>query len=105
VFTTCQFVLKLSPVKFEMYPLSRPGSMAHRRRKYFMPTASPALSKSLPEERLTSTEQTLASSPETIERSQSEEIARLAYALWQQRGCPVGSAETDWLEAEQQLSR
>ena len=50
-------------------------------------------------------EQTLASGQDTVESSRQADIARLAYALWQQRGCPVGSAETDWLEAEQQLSR
>ena len=33
----------------------------------------------------------------------SQDIARLAYALWQQRGCPQGSSEQDWCEAEQQL--
>lgn len=27
-------------------------------------------------------------------------IADLAYRLWQQRGCPAGSGETDWYEAE-----
>ena len=32
-----------------------------------------------------------------------EDVAMLAYALWQQRGCPADSAESDWLEAEQQL--
>ena len=32
-----------------------------------------------------------------------EDIARLAYALWQNRGCPIGSAEIDWFEAEQKL--
>jgi len=32
-----------------------------------------------------------------------EEIALLAYSIWQERGCPDGTAETDWLEAEQQL--
>jgi|SwirhisoilCB2_FD_contig_41_13193906_length_262_multi_4_in_0_out_0_1 Protein of unknown function (DUF2934) len=32
-----------------------------------------------------------------------DDIARLAYALWQRRGCPDGSAEMDWLEAETQL--
>jgi hypothetical protein len=42
---------------------------------------------------------------ETVECSRCAEMARLAYTLWQQRGCPVGSAEVDWLEAEQQLSR
>ena len=32
-----------------------------------------------------------------------EEIQALAHALWQQRGCPEGSPEEDWLAAEQQL--
>jgi Protein of unknown function (DUF2934) len=32
-----------------------------------------------------------------------EDIARLAYALWQQRGCPIGSAEFDWFEAEKKV--
>jgi hypothetical protein len=31
------------------------------------------------------------------------EIAELAYALWQARGCPQGSPEVDWLEAAQAL--
>jgi hypothetical protein len=30
-------------------------------------------------------------------------IGELAYHLWQARGCPAGSAEQDWLEAERQL--
>src|SRR5882757_5932768 len=30
-------------------------------------------------------------------------IAELAYRLWQARGCPDGTAEQDWLEAEKQL--
>jgi len=29
-----------------------------------------------------------------------QKIAELAYRLWQQRGCPEGSGEEDWLEAE-----
>jgi hypothetical protein len=33
----------------------------------------------------------------------SEQIAALAYALWQERGCPEGAAEQDWFEAEQQV--
>jgi hypothetical protein len=32
-----------------------------------------------------------------------EEIARLAYASWELRGRPVGSAEDDWLKAEEEL--
>ncbi|HEV7614172.1 MAG TPA: DUF2934 domain-containing protein [Steroidobacteraceae bacterium] len=31
-------------------------------------------------------------------------IRELAYQLWVDRGCPAGSAERDWLEAERQLS-
>lgn len=30
-------------------------------------------------------------------------IGELAYHLWQARGCPEGSAEQDWLDAEKQL--
>jgi len=30
----------------------------------------------------------------------SDAIADLAYRLWQQRGCPTGSGELDWYEAE-----
>jgi hypothetical protein len=32
-----------------------------------------------------------------------EAIAQRAYELWQRRGCPQGSAESDWYEAEAQL--
>jgi hypothetical protein len=31
-------------------------------------------------------------------------IAELAYQLWVRRGCPEGSQELDWLEAERQLA-
>jgi hypothetical protein len=30
-------------------------------------------------------------------------IGELAYRLWQARGCPEGSSERDWLDAEKQL--
>ena len=32
-----------------------------------------------------------------------EDIALLAFTLWQRRGCPSGSAESDWQEAERIL--
>ena len=32
-----------------------------------------------------------------------DKIAALAYQLWLDRGCPVGSPEQDWLQAEDQL--
>ena len=38
--------------------------------------------------------------PVTLKR---EDIAHLAYALWEKRGCPHGSPEVDWREAERQL--
>jgi hypothetical protein len=34
----------------------------------------------------------------------TEEIANLAYALWQERGCPDGSPDDDWYDAENRLS-
>lgn len=39
----------------------------------------------------------------TQQQLSQDDIANLAYALWQRRGCPDGSAEVDWLEAEAQL--
>lgn len=32
-----------------------------------------------------------------------DQIALLAYELWQQRGCPMGSPEEDWNRAETEL--
>lgn len=32
-----------------------------------------------------------------------EQIAKRAEELWRARGCPEGSAEEDWLQAEQEL--
>ena len=34
-----------------------------------------------------------------------EEIARLAYAYWEARGHPHGSAQEDWFRAERELLR
>jgi len=33
----------------------------------------------------------------------NEDIANLAFALWQARGCPFGSPEEDWFRAEAEL--
>lgn len=41
-----------------------------------------------------------SSEPPTVDES---EIARLAYSLWQERGCVGGSPEEDWLKAQQEL--
>lgn len=52
----------------------------------------------------TATEHSLApqsgmESPETLH----EQIAALAYALWEERGCPEGSPEEDWFRAQKEL--
>ncbi len=33
------------------------------------------------------------------------EISALAYELWIQRGCPLGSPEVDWFRAREDLRR
>ena len=33
----------------------------------------------------------------------TEQVVALAHALWEARGCPEGSPETDWHQAERQL--
>lgn len=32
-----------------------------------------------------------------------EQVARVAYSYWQARGCPEGSPEQDWFDAEAAL--
>ena len=69
-------------------------------------SAAPQLApKSINEERIALTEQAEAYTNGVVETSVQENVARLAYSLWQQRGCPTGSAEIDWIEAEQQLGK
>jgi hypothetical protein len=36
--------------------------------------------------------------------SHEKTISDLAYHLWHARGCPPGSAEVDWAEAERQVN-
>ncbi len=45
------------------------------------------------------------SGEETTAAPKQEEIALLAYQLWQERGCPVGTPEEDWSRAETELQR
>ena len=32
-----------------------------------------------------------------------DQISLRAYQLWQERGCPIGSPEEDWLRAEEEI--
>lgn len=42
---------------------------------------------------------------DTATRSpEPNQIAGVAYTLWEARGCPVGSPEEDWFKAEQKLA-
>ena len=38
-----------------------------------------------------------------LDPANHDDIAVLAYKLWQQRGCPSGSDQEDWFRAEQEL--
>jgi hypothetical protein len=38
-------------------------------------------------------------------RPNDDEIRNLAYRLWEERGCPEGTAEEDWSNAERELCK
>ena len=38
-----------------------------------------------------------------LDPANHDDIAALAYRLWHQRGCPIGSDQEDWFRAEQEL--
>jgi hypothetical protein len=42
-----------------------------------------------------------AISPTQIQETSAIEVR--AYELWVQRGCPIGSPEVDWLQAEAEI--
>jgi hypothetical protein len=39
------------------------------------------------------------------ENGRKDKVAELAYIMWQQRGCPEGSADEIWFEAERNVNR
>ena len=43
-------------------------------------------------------------SPAETQVLSTDDIAALAYRLWQERGCPIGSPEEDWFRAEELLT-
>lgn len=45
-----------------------------------------------------------ATMEESIAGDQRQKIERLAYRLWMERGCPIGSDQEDWFRAENMLN-
>lgn len=56
---------------------------------------------------LTQTETThsTAGNVDACTTSDCRHLTDLAYQIWQERGCPQGSPEDDWFEAERRLAR
>jgi hypothetical protein len=40
---------------------------------------------------------------EAQDDSDEDAVRKIAYALWECRGAPIGSPDVDWIEAERQL--
>jgi hypothetical protein len=47
---------------------------------------------------------TVSALEEIAEPQNRAQIAALAFALWQARGCPVGTSDEDWFRAEQEIA-
>ena len=44
-----------------------------------------------------------ANQPTPSEAVSEDAVAILAHQLWEKRGCPIGSDQDDWFQAEKQL--
>jgi hypothetical protein len=47
---------------------------------------------------------TLSAQTKSTSSPEHEQVAVLAYALWQKRGSPEGSPDEDWFQAERELT-
>ncbi len=43
--------------------------------------------------------------PRTDDQLHHEAIARLAHSYWEARGCPYGSPQVDWFQAEEEIRK
>ena len=69
-------------------------------------TETPAAPTTGPETTDAGTERSAYANTVVVERELAhEDIARLAYALWEARGCQGGNPEEDWRCAEQELRK
>ena len=46
---------------------------------------------------------TPAGYPDNTAKIEEQDIAVRAYQLWEERGCPAGSDQQDWFQAEKEL--
>jgi len=60
----------------------------------------------VPEPKKSITNEPLEDSVQPIpsENVAKNEVAALAYQLWQERGCPIGSDQEDWFRAERKIA-
>lgn len=57
----------------------------------------------IPNSRFASRDDSQTKSSNSGSFSNENDIAVLAYYLWQSRGCPDGSAAADWYQAEEEM--
>ena len=93
--------------KEQTVPSASAAAAARTRRPIATPRTKPSTPVTEKTPAVSRPAETEAGSPAyTAEQQLSrEDIARLAYSLWQARGCPIGNSEEDWLRAEQELRR
>ena len=85
---------------------SRRAATAARTQHSAPAAETPVASKSVPENPTAGKEKSAHADTVAVNRELvHEEIARLAYALWEARGCQDGNPEEDWLRAEEELRK
>jgi len=57
----------------------------------------------IPNSRVVNMDSSSESTEHSSMSSSEQDVAVLAYHLWQARGCPEGSPEVDWYMAKEQL--
>jgi len=82
-------------------PARRKPATTSRKRE--VAPAEPVASLSAPADGAADVTTEVRATVEVATEPTYEQIANLAYTLWEARGCQGGNPEDDWLAAEQQL--
>lgn len=80
----------------------KPAATTSRKKREVAP-AEPVASLSAPADGAADVTTEVRATVEVATEPTYEQIANLAYTLWEARGCQGGNPEDDWLAAEQQL--